>query len=192
MLTYKLYNILKAVVCTSCFFLYSCENDRGKVNSIAQKSIGTEQATDIVLNYTIAGKTKAILTSPLMLHVQDSSTYYEFPKTLYAEFYNAEQVKESKLTALYAKYKDGQNLIYLKDSVVIINMLKGDTIYCDDLYWDRNRTNVEFYTDKKVRVRQKDGQYLNGIGMEASQSFKNYHIKKVNGMFNSKGEGIPQ
>ncbi|MFC4263075.1 LPS export ABC transporter periplasmic protein LptC [Ferruginibacter yonginensis] len=181
-----------AALLIGCFFLYACENDPKEVNNLGKKATGTEEATFIEINYTIGGKAKALLTAPLMLHVEDTVTYYEFPKTLYAEFYNESSIKESKLTALYGKYNDGQSLIYLRDSVKIINMLKGDTIYCDDLYWDRNRTGTEFYTNKKVRIRQKDGQFLNGTGMEASQSFKNYHIINVNGELNSNGEGIPQ
>ncbi len=191
-------NIIAALL-TGCFFLCSCENDERVVNAINKPKLNTEQAKDIVLNYTMGGRIKAILTSPLMLHVQDTAAYYEFPKTLYAEFYNEQQIKESQLTALYGKYKDGQSIIYLRDSVRIINLLKGDTIYCDDLWWDRNKINTEFYTEKPVRIRQKDGQYLNGTGMEASQSFKNYHIKNMKpadnkpiGVINTKAGDFPQ
>lgn len=181
-----------------CFFLISCENDTKTVNDLNKKQANTEEAKNIKLNYTTGGRIKAILTAPLMLHVQDTGAYYEFPKSLYTEFYNRDQVKESKLTALYGKYKDGQNIIYLRDSVKIINMLKGDTIYCEDLYWDRNKVNNEFYTARPVRIRQKDGQFINGTGMEASQSFKNYHILNEKpydaqpvGRFNVKNTSLP-
>jgi len=186
-------NFLKTifVALTTASFLASCENDAGVVNNLGKRSVGTEEATGVRINYTMGGKAKALLTAPLMLHVQDTNSYYEFPKTLYAEFYNDLEQKETMLTALYGKYKDGQSIIYLRDSVKIINMLKGDTIYCEDLWWDRSRTNVEFHTEKKVRIRQRDGQYLNGMGMEASQNFKSYHILYPTGMLNSKGAGLP-
>ena len=185
------YKNFTAAFLTGCFFLMSCENDSNLVNNLSRRSVGTEEATNVKINYTMSGKAKAILTAPLMLHVADTATYYEFPKTLYAEFFNEQEVKETKLTALYGKYRDGESIIFLRDSVKIINMLKGDTIYCDDLWWDRSRTGVEFHTDKKVRIRQRDGQYLNGMGMEANQSFKSYHIINVNGVINSKGDGFP-
>ncbi len=189
---YKLYKNILAALFTGCFFLYSCENDVNVVNNLNKKTGSTEEATFIKINYTVGGKAKAILTAPLMLHVEDSTTYYEFPKTLYAEFYNVDQVKESKLTAMYGKYKDGESLIYLRDSVKIINLLKGDTIYCDDLYWDRNRTGVEFYTNKNVRIRQKNGDYMNGTGMEADQGFKNYHMLHPRGINTPEGSGFPR
>lgn len=181
-----------AVLFTGCFFLLSCENNINEVNNINKKTGSVEEATFIKINYTIAGKTKAILTAPLMLHVEDTVTYYEFPKTLYAEFYNADQVKESKLTALYGKYKDGESIIYLRDSVKIINMLKGDTIYCEDLYWNRNRIGVEFYTNRNVRIRQKNGDYMNGTGMEADQGFKNYHMLQPRGINTFEGNALPK
>ena len=184
-------NKIRAAFFSGCFFLVSCVNDPKVVNSINKRTIGTEEATEVRINYTTGGKAKAILTAPLMMHLQDPDSYYEFPKTLYAEFFNEEEQKETKLTALYGKYKDGENIIYLRDSVKIINLLKGDTIYCDDLWWDRSHTNVEFYTDKKVRIRQADGQYLNGTGMEASQNFKSYHILHPLGVLNSKGDALP-
>jgi LPS export ABC transporter protein LptC len=124
-----LHNIIIAACFMGCFFLCACENDRGQVNDLNRKKEDNKEiATDIKINYTTAGKTKAILTAPLMIHVQDTNSYYEFPKTLYAEFYNLQAVKETKLTALYGKYKDATSIIYLKDSVKIINLIKADTI----------------------------------------------------------------
>jgi LPS export ABC transporter protein LptC len=187
------YNYFKAALLVGCFFLFSCENDINEVNNIGRKKEnGTEEATSIKINYTVGGRAKALLTAPIMLRVEDSVTYYEFPKSVYAEFYNLQEQKESKLTAKYAKYQDAKSIIYLRDSVKIINMLKGDTIYCEDLYWDRNHKGVEFYTNKKVQIRQRDGQFLNGTGMEADEAFKNFHIIYGNGAFNTNENGFPK
>lgn len=180
-----------AAFLSGCIFLLSCENDENTVNEINRRKIGTEEARDIELNYTTGGRIKAILRAPLMLRVRDTAAYYEFPNTLSTEFFNELQVKESRLTASYGKYKEGENIVYLRDSVIIINILKGDTIICDDLYWDRNRPGVEFYTNKPVHIRQKDGQHLDGEGMEASQSFKDYHIITPRGVLNTKTNQLP-
>ncbi|MEO8772634.1 MAG: LPS export ABC transporter periplasmic protein LptC, partial [Ferruginibacter sp.] len=55
------------------------------------------------------------------------------------------------------------------------NIQKGDTLYCNELYWDRNRKGTEFYTDKPVKIRTKTN-IINGEGMESAQDFKNWHI----------------
>ena len=184
------YKILIAAFLPGCIFLCSCENDEGEIKNLYSKKLGIEEARDIKLNYTTAGKTKAILTSPFMLRVQDTMPYYEFPKTLQTDFYNEAGVVESKLTAMYAKYKESQSIVFLKDSVKVINMQKGDTLYCMELYWDRSRTGTEFFTDKPVRIRTKT-QVLDGIGMESSQDFNDWHIIKPTGVLNVPSSKFP-
>jgi LPS export ABC transporter protein LptC len=164
-----------AVMMLSCIFLLSCENDADKIKNLSSKKVGVEEAKTVVLNYTIGGKTKAILHSPLMLNVQESVPYVEFPSTLHVDFYNDSSQIESKLDAHYGKYKQFQSVVFLKDSVIVINMSKGDTLQCNELYWDRNRTGKEFYTDKPVRIRTKT-EVIDGKGMEASQDFRNWRI----------------
>ena len=126
-----------------------------------------------------------------MLRVQDTMPYYEFPKTLEAHFYNDQQQVESILTANYAKYKESQSLVFLKDSVKVVNLQKGDTLYCMELFWDRNRTGTEFFTDKPVRIRTRT-QILDGIGMESSQDFMNWHIIQPTGIINLPASKFPQ
>ncbi len=175
---FHFYILLYALII--CCFSTSCENDINKVRKLNQKNIAIEEAVDVKINYTIAGKTKAILHAPLMLNVQESTPYIEFPKTIHSDFYDEKEKKESKLDAKYAKYQQYQSIIFLKDSVVVINMVKGDTLYCDELYWDRNKNGREFYTNKPVRIRTKT-EKINGVGMEASQNFRNWHILESKG-----------
>jgi LPS export ABC transporter protein LptC len=182
--------IIFAATLTGCIFLSACENDEAKVKNLSSKKTGVEEARDITLNYTMGGKTKAILTSPLMLNVKDAVPYVEFPKTLKADFYDEAGKVESILTARYGNYKQYQSIVYLKDSVKVINIEKGDTLYCDELYWDRNRTGTEFYTDKPVRIRTKT-QLINGTGMESGQDFKNWHIKHSVGVITIPASKFP-
>jgi LPS export ABC transporter protein LptC len=172
-----------------CFFLLGCENDEAEIKRLTSKKLGQEEAKNIKLTFTTGGKTKAILTSPLMLRVQDTVPYVEFPKTLAVDFYNEAGIAESKLTALYARYKENQDIVFLKDSVKVVN-IKGETLYCDELYWNRNRVGSEFYTDKPVRIRTLT-HLIDGIGMEASQDFKNYYIKRPTGMIKIPSSQFP-
>ncbi|MEI8053951.1 MAG: LPS export ABC transporter periplasmic protein LptC [Bacteroidota bacterium] len=184
------HKIINAALILSCIFLLSCENDESKVKNLNSTKTGVEEARTITLNYTIGGKTKAILTSPLMLNVQESVPYVEFPKTLHVDFYNDSAKIESKLNAHYGRYKQYQSIVYLKDSVVVINMEKGDTLICDELYWDRSKTGNEFYTDKPVRIRTKT-ETINGKGMEASQDFKNWRITESVGTISVPASKFP-
>lgn len=178
------YQIFFAAI-IGCFFFTSCENDETEVDGITKKGLGIEEATNISINYTSGGKIKSVLTAPLMLHVQDTASYFEFPNTLEADFYNDEGKMESVLTAKYGKYKETQSLVFLRDSVRVINLQKGDTLYCNELNWDRQRKGMEFFTDKPVRIRTKT-QVLDGIGMEASQDFNSWHIINPTGVLEVK------
>ena len=124
-----------------------------------------------------------------MLRVQDASPYVEFPKKLHVDFFSETGTIDSRLDALYGKYLEMESKVFLKDSVKVIN-IKGDTLYCDELWWDRSRKGNEFYTELPVRIRTKT-QIINGVGMEASQDFKSYLIKKVTGIINVANSEFP-
>ena len=185
------FKFLAAALFPGCIFLSSCENNETIVNNLNKKKTGVEEAKNIILNYTVAGKTRSILTSPLMLNVDDTVPYVEFPNTIHADFYNDSGKVESVLTAKYAKYRQNQSIVFLRDSVRVVNIQKGDTLYCNELYWDRNRTGTEFYTDKPVRIRTKT-QLINGAGgMESAQDFKNWRIIESTGTLKIPSSKLP-
>ena len=171
--------ILAALI-TGCFFIAGCENTREEINKLAStKRIGVEEAKEVSINYSINGKTKARLKAPTMLRYQDTVPYLEFPKTIHADFYDDSMIIESRLDAKYGRYMESENKVFLKDSVRVINN-KGDTLYCNELYWDRSKTGQEFYTDKPVRIRTKT-HIIDGTGLDAPQDFKDWHILQPRG-----------
>lgn len=176
---YKNFNkyLCQAALTTGCFFIVACENSLKDIEQISSKRIGVEEAKVVDIVYTIGDKTKARLTAPLMLRHQDTVPYIEFTKTIHADFYTDSLIVESKMDAHYGKYIETQSKVFLRDSVVVFNT-KGDTLYCDELYWDRSRKGQEFYTDKPVRIRTKT-QILDGDGLDAPQDFKTWHL--ING-----------
>ena len=178
-----------AAFITGCLFLCSCENKLADVHPIKDE-LGKDVAKKVLIRYSLGGRKKAILTAPLMYRVQDTTSYIEFPNTLHVDFYNARGDSiESRLDAKYARYKDAQSIVFLRDSVKIVNVL-GDTLYCNELYWDRAKTGNEFYTDKPVRIRRKM-QIIDGTGMEARQDFKEWHIIHPAGFVKVPGTEFP-
>ena len=174
------YHTIAAAFFAGCFFLGGCENKLSEVTNFHQKDIAREEGKMVEIKYSISGKKKAVLSGPVMYRVQDTVPYIEFPKSLHVDFFDMRDSLESKLDAHYARYKETQSKVFLKDSVRVINV-KGDTLFCNELYWDRARTGTEFYTDKPVRIRTRT-EIINGIGMEARQDFKEYHIVQVTGI----------
>ena len=157
----------------------SCENDAAKVQLLGSKNPGVEEGINVDINYTLGGKAKAKLLSPLMLRVQDTVPYVEFPKKLHVDFYNELSKVESLLDAKYGKYLESQSRVLLRDSIRFIGLKDGDTLYCDELFWDRNRPVYQFYTDKPVQIRTKSQVIFGEGGFETNQDFTEKLVKKV-------------
>jgi LPS export ABC transporter protein LptC len=173
------YTILKiAVAClSSCFFMTSCENDVDAVKALGAKISGIDVGKDVAIYISNDGKLGAKLTSPLMnRYLEDSSKMIEFPLSIHVDFYKDSNQVESQLSAKYAKYKETENIVFLKEDVIIFNTL-GDTLWCKEMYWDQN--TGKFYTEKDVVVKQHNPlAKIYGKGLEANQNLTDIRIFK--------------
>lgn len=181
------YFIYSAASLLGCFFIFSCENDLAEVDKLTSRKTGVEEATTVTSYISQSGIMKAKLTAPFMLRYQVDSPYVEFPRSLHVDFYNDTLQIESKVDALYARYREFENKVYLRDSVVVINILKGDTLRTDELWWDQDAE--QFYTDKPVRIHQPD-KTIFGRGLRAAQDFSEYDIYHITGVVLTTGEGL--
>jgi LPS export ABC transporter protein LptC len=167
-----------AALIISCCFVWGCENDDKVLKEMLQNVAQVEEVKKIQIYFSEEGKMKSIIKAPLMYRVQPSSQldtqYVEFPKTLHADFYNDSTKIESWIDALYGKYFEVLNKVYLRDSVVVIS-IKGDTLRCHDLWWDQGRGL--FYTDNAATYRSPGNDITGGKGMEATQDFKSVTFK---------------
>ena len=173
------YTILKiAVAClSSCFFMTSCENDVDAVKALGARISGIDVGKDVAIYISNDGKLGAKLTSPLMnRYLEDSSKMIEFPLSIHVDFYKDSNQVESQLSAKYAKYKETENIVFLKEDVIIFNTL-GDTLWCKEMYWDQN--TGKFYTEKDVVVKQHNPlAKIYGKGLEANQNLTDIRIFK--------------
>ena len=171
--------ILKiAVAClSSCFFMAACENDVDAVKALGVNAGGIDVGKDVAIYVSNDGKLGAKLTAPWMnRYLQDSSKMIEFPQSIHVDFYKDSNQIESQLSAKYAKYKEAENIVYLKEDVVIFNTL-GDTLWCKEMYWDQN--TGKFYTEQDVVVKQHSPlAKIYGKGLEANQNLTDIRIFK--------------
>lgn len=183
------YKTLLALLIIGCPFLFSCENSREDIQKLTSKKIGIERAKDVTILYTIGELAQARITAPLMLRHEVAKPFLEFPNTIHVVFFDDSLHVESKLRANYAKYLESESKVFLRDSVVVFNT-KGDTLYCQELYWDRYQRGHEFYTDKPVRIRTPT-QIIDGDGLDAPQDFKTWHITNVTGVVRVPASEMP-
>lgn len=159
---------------SGCFFICSCENDIRAVQQFTARRVGIEEGKQIESYLSQNGKMKAKLMAPVMLRYQVDTPRVEFPKTLRVDFYDDNLKVESKLFARFGQYKESENKVFLRDSVIVFN-IAGDTLRSKELFWDQGQ--AIFYTDKNVII-QKPDQKIYGRGLVADQSFKWFTIHK--------------
>ncbi|MDR3715574.1 MAG: LPS export ABC transporter periplasmic protein LptC [Puia sp.] len=184
-----LYPRLAAVLLTIVVCCFGCENNVKDLPGYGKKAPPPEEGKDLTIYMSEDSKMKGKLTSPYMLRYQADTPAMVFPRTLHVDFYNDSLKTESMMDALYGKYYQSLNKVYLRDSVVVKNILRGDTLYCEDLWWDQ-RTG-DFTTDKKVRIYSKD-KITFGTGMIADQNFRYYTIKNMQGSILTSESGLPK
>jgi len=172
-----------AALLIGCFFMCSCENNIKTVQDLGKKSPGVEEGKNIESFLSQAGKMKAKLLSPLMLRYLLDTPRVEFPTKLHVDFYDSLTTVESQLNCKYGRYFENQNQVFLRDSVIVFNRT-GDTLWCDELYWDQNKST--FFTDKKVVISQTKPirQKIFGTGLVADQNFNWFRISKIGRYYN--------
>jgi LPS export ABC transporter protein LptC len=178
-----------AALFTGCFFIAGCENDIRQVRALGEKSKDVEVITQVTSYLSQDAKMKAKLTAPLMTRYQGDSVLVEFPKTVHVDFYTDSLQIESTVFAKYGRYIENQRRVLLRDSVIVINILKGDTLRTEELWWDQNKQL--FYTDKPVHIRQPDQKLDGNRGMEADQNFRKWTLHQTEGVVNVADSTIP-
>lgn len=170
---------LQAAILYSCLLFFGCENDVAEVNKWNTKKILVDEVRKVQILFSQGGDLKANLTAPLMLRFPVDTIYTEFPKKLHVDFFDSLGKKESELDALYGKYFESLNKVFLKDSVVVSNV-KGDTLKSPELWWDQN--TGKFFTDSVVRLKTVDKTIYGGKGLQADQDLNNVSIFQPTGI----------
>jgi LPS export ABC transporter protein LptC len=173
-----------------CGIFPACENNMKALPNYRQKQTSVDEGHHITSYLSENARVKAKLTAPYMRRSEMDSPYVEFPNSLHVDFYNDSLVIESLMDARYAKYKEQDGKVFLKDDVVVKNILKGDTLYCKELWWDQKAE--KFYTDKPVQIHKSGGTVLYGTGLEAPQDFSGYTIFQITGPFAFPANGMPK
>lgn len=158
------------------FSFFSC---RDKVSDIKE---GANYPIQIIKNAkifrSIDGKVEVELRSDLIYNYDGDSARMLFPKGLKAWFYDENQGVKTYLESLYAINYQNSSKVYLRDSIMIIDYGKHDTIYCKELIWDKNLNRV--YSNKTVKRVGANG-IAWGDGFESNQRMDSLRINNIRG-----------
>ena len=161
-----------------------------EVNSLNVKRASVDVVDSVTSYMSQAGIVKAKLTAPVMTRTDADTPLVEFPKSLQVEFYDDSTKPESHLFARYGKYLEKQGKVFLRDSVFVFNMKKGDTMLTNELWWDKNKEI--FYNSKPVIIKQAGNQNMRGDSIIADQNFNSYTLFNGSGLRNIPDSSLPK
>ena len=182
-------NFYAAVLIMGCFFVYGCENDPKQIDDLTKKVVMVEEAKNVESYLSQEGMMKAKLTAPVMLRVLYDTVYVEFPRTLHVDFYNDSTKIETWLDSKYGKYFETLDKVYLRDSVIVINV-RGDTLRAPELWWDQKAKL--FYTDSVAEYHGVGKHLFGGKGLTATQDMSEVTFKMPTGPVKISKEGTLQ
>jgi LPS export ABC transporter protein LptC len=183
-------NFYTAAFMIGCCFVYGCENDPKQVEELTKDIIEVEEGKNVESYLSQEGAMKAKLTAPIMFRVLKKDTpYVEFPKALHVDFYNDSTRIETWLDSKYGKYFENLDKVYLRDSVIVIN-IKGDTLRAPELWWDQ-KTKL-FYTDSIAEYHGIGKHIFGGKGLVATQDMSEVTFKMPTGPVKISKDGTLQ
>ncbi len=166
--------------------LFSCKKNNDNENEILYSG-PMMTSTFVKTLYSENGKLKLKLESPLQIVEQSSDVRY--PNSLKITSYNAEGVIETILVADSGKYSKTLSVYTAMGNVKVVNYLTQQKLETDSLVWLQQKKEVT--TDKPVLITTLS-EVIYGVGMTTDESFTNYKIWKMSGVFDLSAQGKPK
>lgn len=161
-----------------CMLLTSCVNDIEKVNLLTSRSHDPiQEAKDIEIIYSDSAKVQVKVDAPTLKRFESDNPYIEFSNGVKAEFYDANMVAKSHLTADYGIRYEKKQTMEAKKNVVVVNE-KGEQLNTEHLIWDEKAGKL--YSDDFVKITTAD-EVLTGNGFVSNQDFTQWKIYKLRG-----------
>ena len=131
--------------------LAACGNDIEKTKIFEPQSLPDNTITNARIQRSERGRLQLIMTAPLVEQYSQPEPKTEYRKGVYMQFFDGYQKATGTLRARYAVTYDKCEEMHVRDSVVIIDLQRGDTIYLHNLTW--NQLEHRVYSDTTVRTK---------------------------------------
>lgn len=166
------------------FVLSSCVNKLNDIQKVTyDKTAPDEVSKDLHVYYTDSGYAKIEIFSKLAETYRVPEYVTKLKDGLKVNFFTEDGQIVSTLTALYGEINFTKNIMFVKDSVRLINHAKQQTMETEMLFWNQKDSVV--YTNNNVVVNSPNG-VLYGQGIKTKQDFTSYEFLKPYGKFNLK------
>ena len=158
-------------------FAFSCKNELSEIRTLDFNNSPVTVAKNINSIYTDSGIVSSKLISPKMYNFSNMHfPYFEFPESIKMIFYD-EKKNESIITADYVISYNKTDLVDLRSNVIIITST-NDTLYTDQLYYDKGQEWL--FTNHSFRYKSFDKD-IKGVGFDSNINFSKINFLDVNG-----------
>ena len=156
-----------------------CVNDPAEVAALREVyDLRVEVAREVRTLYSDSAQLRVIVEAPTMYnHTDPTDPRQEFPDGLHVTFLDEAQDTNSTLIAQWGVYRQRNNLITVRDSVVW-QSVDGQRLETEELNWDEKRERI--HTNKFVVLTQPDF-IITGHGLEADPGFTDARVLQVDG-----------
>ena len=149
--------------------LFSCSNSLDKVKEfIDTDTINGVMAYDVVITRSDSGFVQAKLIADVMHSTEGDSAILEFPKGFVAYIYEKDNDTSTMIRGDYGIRYDEDELIFIRDSVVVENLKSKETLFTETLFW--NQKNKKIYTRNAVKIVSPD-KIIFGDSLNANEDF---------------------
>lgn len=166
-------------------FLSACGNDIEKTRIFEPHTLPDSTIRNARIRRSENGSLQLLMEAPLVRQYSKPEPKTEYPKGIKMRFFNGYNKPTGTLTAHYAVSYDKRQETILRDSVVIVDLKNGDTVYLQDLIWNQMQHRV--YSDKPLR--SKNGARITlGDRFDSDDEFREPHIIHQRGTLEWKEE----
>ena len=159
--------------------LSSCVNDLDTIRKITYKSTDPDDRTrDLVVVYTDSGYAKVQVFAKIAETYTNPDQVMKLKDGVKVNFFSDEGEIVSVLTALYGEVHQNDGTMFVRDSVVLVNLEKNQRLETEELHWNQKDSSI--YTNKAVVVRRNDA-ILFGQVIKTKQDFTEYEFIQPRG-----------
>lgn len=142
--------------------------------------VPVQKIDSLHITFSSNGRIRYNITTPHVLsYTEVEEPYNEFPQGGFVEMFNDSLQLETTIFAKYAIHhtKPEGEIWMATDSVVVHNLIRGQSLFTDTLYWDIAKK--EIYTNSYVKVVTPDMIMPGEHGMRSDEQFRDYEFRTV-------------
>ncbi len=156
----------------------SCQGDDTTLAENQTIDPDREIASDVEMIFSDSARLQFIIRTPRLEKYEEKKvTVEEFPQGIHIDFYDQNGDVTTTIYARYAERRSAKGTMLLRDSVVLTNP-SHDQLTTIGILWDEQRHTLK--TSKFIRlIKGSTLDTLYGWGMDASDDFSRFHIKRL-------------